>query len=421
MIREPTGPCSFAALVLLLFSTIFSPVPGLGQDPTTPTDEFSSNQTPGPESHAEALEPWNTLAPFPGFRNADNALESETIYYADLHTNTRGGVSTRNATRYQGLLDIGVTIDLDRTHCPIPGRIHLLGQTTHGEGLTENFVGDTLVLSDIDSFRNITHLGEFWWEFQPLEEIVTLRFGKQDVNTEFAYMETAVHFVQSSFELTPNSALPTYPQQSIGAVGLVQLHPSLQWKIGIWDALADSGSWGFSGNNTLFLTSELEYKYALQDGWLPGTIDVAVGYLSDGELAGQTLDAVHGYALQWEQVLFREPGSDAEPLQGLSLFAAYYPRFFGPNRLQESIGDNAVWGLVSTGLLPHRDSDSIGIGVSWAQLFQGGTGQETAFEFYYRAQLTPRFSLQPDLQYIATPSGIHPDALVVGIRLQLEL
>ena len=28
-------------------------------------------------------------------------------------------------------------------------------------------------------------------------------------------------------------------------------------------------------------------------------------------------------------------------------------------------------------------------------------------------------SIQPDIQYIATPSGIYPDALVVGMRFQL--
>jgi hypothetical protein len=37
----------------------------------------------------------------------------------------------------------------------------------------------------------------------------------------------------------------------------------------------------------------------------------------------------------------------------------------------------------------------------------------------YRVQLSPRMSLQPDIQYIATPSGIYRDALVVGTRMQI--
>jgi carbohydrate-selective porin OprB len=61
----------------------------------------------------------------------------------------------------------------------------------------------------------------------------------------------------------------------------------------------------------------------------------------------------------------------------------------------------------------------LGAGISWAELFQGGTNQETVFELFYKVQLTPGLSLQPDLQYIATPSGIHRDALAVGMRFQL--
>jgi len=57
----------------------------------------------------------------------------------------------------------------------------------------------------------------------------------------------------------------------------------------------------------------------------------------------------------------------------------------------------------------------------WAELYQGGTNQETVFEFFYKAELTPRISLQPDLQYIVTPSGIHRDALAVGVRFQVTL
>jgi len=51
-------------------------------------------------------------------------------------------------------------------------------------------------------------------------------------------------------------------------------------------------------------------------------------------------------------------------------------------------------------------------------LFQAGTGRETVVEVFYKAQLSPSISLQPDIQYIATPSGIHPDSLAIGVRFQ---
>lgn len=371
-----------------------------------------------PESEAERTLSGRLID---GSLSCGPAVDVQAIYYADLLTNTRGGISSHDSTRYAGLLDLGVTVDLERMDVPLPGQLYVLGQTTHGRGLTEEYVGDSLVLSDIDSFRNVTQLGEFWWEFECLEDSLTVRLGKQDVNTEFAYMETATHFVQSSFELTPNSTLPTYPQQSMAAVALIPLNSSLIVKAGVWDALGSPESFWFSGNEMMFLVGELEYRYQLSDDVYPGTLSLTAGYQTSGQTAGQQLDAVHGYAIQWEQMLFRESGSESNISQGLTLFSAWYPRFFGTNRPSDSIGNSASGGLVYTGLLPARNEDSVGAGVSWGQLFHGGSDQETVFEVFYRAELGAGVSLQPDLQYIATPSGIYPDALVVGVRFQMEL
>lgn len=207
----------------------------------------------------------------------------------------------------------------------------------------------------------------------------------------------------------------------MAAVALLQLGPSLQFKVGVWDALAARGSWGFSGQDTVLVTGELEYAYTLLDGALPGRIAVGAGYLSEGEVLGETFGAVHGYSLQVEQTVFREGDGSAEDIQTLGIFAAFYPRFPSEPVLSDAIGDTWAAGLVCTGLLPGRDKDAIGAGVVWAQLFQGGTDRETAIEVFYKAAITHRVSLQPDLQYIVTPSGLHPDAIVAGVRLQVNL
>ena len=110
-----------------------------------------------------------------------------------------------------------------------------------------------------------------------------------------------------------------------------------------------------------------------------------------------------------------------DDVQGLAAFAGYYPRFPGSLITEESIGDTIVAGLIYRGLLPDRDADVVGAGVAWAELFQGGTNQETVVELFYRTQLTPRLMMQPDLQYITSPSGIYRDALAVGLRFELAL
>jgi len=304
---------------------------------------------------------------------------------------------------------------------PVPGKFFLLGQNTHGRGLSEDFVGDTLVLSDIDAFGNVMQVGEYWWEWGLLDGDVTVRLGKQDVNTEFVFMDSAVDFIQSSFELTPSAGLPSYPLQSMAGVVLVQLRESLQLKLGVWDAFAKKESWGISNNEVVLLIGEVEYKYALLDGTLPGTLSLGAGYLSEGIVSGNRLSATHGYAVQLEQQIYRECVHDPDNAQGLAIFGAYYPRFPGQFVLADSIGDSAAAGLIYTGLIAQRDEDVLGAGVAWAELYQGGTNQETVIEVFYKAQITPLLSVQPDLQYIASPSGIHRDALAAGVRFEARL
>jgi porin len=89
--------------------------------------------------------------------------------------------------------------------------------------------------------------------------------------------------------------------------------------------------------------------------------------------------------------------------------------------IAEAIGDSFVAGLIYTGLFPCRDGDVLGAGYAWTELYQGGTNQEAVFELFYKAEIMPRVSIQPDLQYILTPSGIHRDALAVGVRFQVRL
>ena len=351
-------------------------------------------------------------------------LRIEPVYHGECFTNARGGISTSGAARYLGLLDLGIAVDFARLRIPAPGKFFVLAQNTQGQGLTQDFVGDTMVYSNIDAFRAFTQVGEYWWEVGMLEDAVTLRLGKQDVNHEFYFMDTARDFIQSGFTLSPNAKFPSYPQQAMAAVALVQLDESLQFKVGIWDALAKPGSWGVSGQETVLITSELELAYALGEGTLPGRLALGAGYLSEGELEGASFGDGHGYSLQWEQRILSECADDApdvEATQGLSLFAAYYPRFPSAPVLKLAIGESYAAGLVYTGLVAQRDQDVLGVGAVRSELNQGGTDRETAFELFYRVVFSEHAAIQPDLQYIVTPSGVHPDSLVIGVRLQLNL
>ena len=102
------------------------------------------------------------------------------------------------------------------------------------------------------------------------------------------------------------------------------------------------------------------------------------------------------------------------------MFVQYFPSFLNGDVPIPVISEDLNAGVVYKGLADGRNEDVVGAGIAWARLDQGGTNQETAVEVFYRARITPSLSIQPDIQYIATPSGVYPDALVVGIRFQLD-
>ena len=183
---------------------------------------------------------------------SESAVSIEPTYVGEVFTNTRGGISTNNSTQYQGLINLAITFDMDALCAPLPGRFFLLAQNTHGRGLTEDFVGDTQVISNIDSFNNIAQVSEYWWEVGLLDGVLIFRLGKQDLNTEFLVMDLAGDFLNASFGISPSTGFSSYPNPSMAAVGLVQCAPDLKLKIGIWDALSSGGNWGVSGNEVTF-------------------------------------------------------------------------------------------------------------------------------------------------------------------------
>jgi carbohydrate-selective porin OprB len=347
-------------------------------------------------------------------------ISIDPTYYGEFFTNAKGGKSTNDATQYAGLLDLGVTFDLGQSTPENPSFLFLLIQNTHGRGLTEDFIGDTQVISNIDSFDNVMQIGEYWWESHWLDDQMTLRLGKQDLNSEFQRIDRAEYFIQSTFGLSPSTAFPTYPDQAVGAVVLLRLQDSLKWKLGAWNAFVTEGIWGYSNNDAFLVVSELEYTYSLWEQSLPGTVAIGALYESEGQIDGQSVSAVREYYLQGEQVLYKPHPFDDASTRGLAFFSGYYPRFPGNQPIAKSIGDSAVAGFTYTGLHASREHDVIGVGIAWSELFQGGTNQEMATELFYRAQWSSHLSVQPDIQYISSPSGIYKDAIAVGIRMELR-
>src|SRR6266404_4065411 len=86
-------------------------------------------------------------------------------------------------------------------------------------------------------------------------------------------------------------------------------------------------------------------------------------------------------------------------------------------------------GLNHKGLIPTRDNDVLGVAFAYGHLNNNPKnaeensfpGYEIAIEATYQIELTPWFSLQPDLQYVLHPSGTDiANALVLGARATIS-
>ncbi len=350
-----------------------------------------------------------------------NGLTAEYIYTGEVFNNMRGGENTRNATEYRGNFDLVLTADLDRMGFFPGGTFFIYGQNGHGKGLTEGHVCDCQTYSNIDA-PDFVQVSEYWWERSLWDGLITVRLGKQDANTDFAVVDLGGDFINSSFGFTPTIPMVTFPDPSAGAVTFFQLREWLTFKVGVWDGAPDGGNWGFSGTGDVFSIYEFKAEWGLLGRRLPGDFHVGMWHHS-GEVEelgdpGVTHDGTHGLHMGFDQRLFKENWDESDD-QGLGLFLQYgwapketnqHPSYFGA-------------GLVYLGLIPSRDDDLIGLGVAHAIYSDDIPSQtyETEIELFYKAPLTPYFTIQPDVQFIANPDGDGRDAFVAGMRFEVIL
>ncbi len=282
------------------------------------------------------------------------------------------------------------------------------------------------MLSTIDADGR-TQLSEIWYQQTPLNEKLRVKLGKIDVNSEFCLSQNASSFLNASMPMAAsNELMPTYPDPAFGGEIFVKPCDAFYAQAGIFDGSLQEGvHTGENGPRTLFgppadlyLIGEagLLWDKAGKTGRLglgvwhhTGTFD---------KFTGGTTDGATGFYLTFDQTLIRENPDQADDAQGLGMFIIC-------DHAQESIIDidnHIAAGLAYTGLLPNRDNDVVGAGVTCAHLSDHAGFEhdaETTVEAFYKLQITPWFAVQPDLQYVIDPATANHDALVGTLRLAI--
>ena len=253
-------------------------------------------------------------------------------YYGEVFWNTRGGIRTTDGGEYEGLLDLAVVFSTESAGLWKGGHLFFLFRHKHGgEGITEEYVGDFQVLSNMDAL-NFTQVSELWYRQSFLDDRIWIKVGKQEANVDFAWVEHGGEFINSSAGFSPTIPLPSYPDQDLGVVLGTAPIPWFSMNLGAYSGNPD-GSRSLRGAFLdlagPMIVVEPAFHYGLSGsrhghirvgGWFNGTdVDSPDEDDPDPETHGEA----YGWYLTWDQELWRERPEDDEDAQGFGVFGQY--------------------------------------------------------------------------------------------------
>jgi len=360
-------------------------------------------------------------------RLEEKGFSFDLVYTAEGFWNTRGGIRTRNAGAYRGDLSLFFLLDTEAAGLWRNGAFFLHLQHQHGNGITEDYVGDFQVLSNMDA-DDFQQVSEIWYRHTFLDDRLWIKLGKQEANEDFAAVDYGAEFINSSAGFSPTIPLVTFPDPGWGMVVGVEPVRGFSVNAGIYEGRPDGGrSIGGTLDNLygpmVMLEPALHYEIAGRSGhlraggWWNG--DRFDKFDKDNPDPG-TVGESYGFYLTWDQTLWRRYPEKEEDEQGIGIFGQYVWAPKDRSEAEHYLGGGLKW----TGLIPTREQDILGVGVFHVRFSDEADFEkegETAIELFYKAHLCGFLSVKPDLQYIVNPGGsANPDALAVGARLEIS-
>jgi len=366
------------------------------------------------------------------------ALELE--YYGDTLAIVSGGLNQK--TNFSGLLAFGLHVDTDKLAGWKDSQFFFSALVIHGGNPTDD-VGSVHSVSNIEALDSIKAL-EAWFEKNFFENRLSLLGGLYALDGEFDVQETGSIFLNGGFGTgldlseTGLNGPSIFPSSALGARIKIQLNNDIYVQGVVLDGVAGDPS--DTSRTKIILDKDDGVLVATETGYHrrgdshENLVKIGVGgwvYPSDFDDLVEVDGAgnpvrrsgtygVYGFA---EAQVYAEGRHSMD--QGLWIF-------FRLGYADEDVNQFQYYfrgGLAYTGLVPGRDEDVMGLGVSMA--FNGdkfktairNSGEqvddaEIVIEGTYLIQLLPWLSIQPDFQYVINP-GTDPNidnSFLVGAR-----
>lgn len=401
---------------------------------------------------------WRKIRP----QFSEKGVDFTAIYIGEVISNLSGGL--RRGTTYEGLLNTGVDLDFEKLVEWKGAQFHVNSFWIHGSSPTAKYVGDLQTLSNIDAFDTL-RLNELWLQQNFCEDRFSFKLGMLAADTELMTSDYAGLFFNGAFgwpaALALNVPTPAYPIATPGMRVRIQANEKFYFQSAVFDGDPDTQVHNDQGtrinlNKRDGLFSVYEFGCKLnqekKSRGLPGTYKVGVWLHTDSFVDRQT--EVNGVSLAnpastgsarihsnnygfygvIDQMIFKEASKDEESDQGMSVF---FRGVTAPND-RNLVSLQLMGGINYTGLIPGRDEDQIGLGVTHIEmsdqiqqfdrdsnLFNSTSSPvreyETTLELTYRYCVSPWWNIQPDLQWVLNPGGSSAvgDAFVAGLRFNI--
>ena len=316
---------------------------------------------------------------------------------ADAYDNLDGGMQRGYAT--DSVWSLGFSLDTQKLGWWRGGEFAFDLQaiaSTH----PSKYAGDLQRLSNLDA-ANRRQLAELWYA-QTFGDAALVRAGIMDMNRFFDANTTAGLFPNSSFGITP----------SISANVPVSIYPTYGWGVMAQFGRHEDGVLiGAFQGDPVHRSTVLERgaTFLAERDWRAGThgpqLGIGTWYRHAPVEAGSPENDWGAYA-NLQQPLPNHPGTSAFLQAGASPGA-----------------HNIVPVYLGGGIRFHNVSAAVSdLGFGFAHAWIRNRTAETSLEATAQIPLFDgSLTLQPDVQYILHPSGIHPNAFVVGLRLHLTL
>jgi porin len=382
--------------------------------------------------HANFLKRWrnkwnlqNNGSPF-----EDIGIELYGDIFADYSSVINGGIRTNDALR--NTFDIGLIVHLDKFLGWDNGIFSVYTENFSGDNGTDD-TGDFQFYSNLDA-DNYRGYFEVWLERTYFDERLRVKVGKVDANTEFAYVENGVEFLNASMLFSPTIfVMPTIPNSSASINVFFDPAPDIYAGVGVYDGGFQegrrTGTGGFRSilddSSDLFLISEFGGSWKGPDKEHPGSVSVGMWYHNGtfDRFDGINESGTSGFYFVMNQRLTLNDTVIKEEVQTVDAFFQYGFADEAVSDIKHHIGGGLVW----NGPLQERKKDNFGMGATWVD-FSNESGAEfsdafeLSYELFYKFLITENFSLKPDIQYIVNPGGdgTAGDATVATLRLELN-